>query len=233
MILARKSLVVVASAFKKHKSITPRNWKQETYIDLLTQEKPHVVIATGAAGTGKTMLATHVGVKKLISDEVRKIVITRPAVSVDEQHGFLPGSLEKKMEPWIRPVWDVLLQYYPRSKLDMLMRDQVIEICPLAYMRGRTFEDSWIICDEAQNTTPSQMLMVLTRIGKNSKVVITGDPQQYDRGFDNNGLSDLLDKLYTHDNVLDDGINIVHFDENDVERHPIIKDILRIYAQST
>lgn len=197
---------------------------------MLTTNKPHVVIATGSAGTGKTMLATHVGVKKLLSEEIRKIVITRPAVSVDEQHGFLPGSLEKKMEPWIRPVWDVLLQYYPRSKLDLLIRDQVIEICPLAYMRGRTFEDSWIICDEAQNTTPNQMLMVLTRIGKNSKIVITGDPQQYDRGFNNNGLSDLIERLNVDECIVEDGINMIQFDENDVERHPIIKDILRIYA---
>lgn len=226
---------VVASVIPKgsrsrhsSRAVSPRNDKQVRYLNLLKSiDQPNVVIATGSAGTGKTFLATHTGVQKLIDNEVRKLVITRPAVSVDEQHGFLPGTLEKKMEPWIRPVLDVLIQYYPRSKIDMLFKDQVIEVCPLAFMRGRTFEDSYIICDEAQNTTINQMLMVLTRIGRNSKLVITGDPDQYDRGFMDNGLSDLMSKYEMFDNH--GMIECIHFDIEDVERHPVIPIVLDMY----
>lgn len=211
----------------KYLHLTPRNTKQARYMEVLKADKPDVIIATGSAGTGKTLLATHVGVHKLISNECKKIVITRPAVSVDEQHGFLPGNLEKKMEPWLRPIYDALLLHYPRSKIDNMIKDQVIEICPLAFMRGRTFDNTWIICDESQNTTPNQMLMVLTRIGKNSKVVITGDPNQYDRGFTNNGLSDLLQKLeYQHPQPW---FEVVEFNEEDVERNPVIPHILHLY----
>lgn len=228
MITTTRKLMKVAASSNKFKTLHPRNSKQERYMNLLKEKNPSIVIATGAAGTGKTMLAAHMGVKKLMTDEIGKIVITRPAISVDEQHGFLPGTLEKKMEPWIRPVWDVMSQYIPKSKIDMLVKEQIIEICPLAYMRGRTFEDAWIICDEAQNTTPNQMLMVLSRIGNNSKIVITGDPLQYDRGFSTNGLSDLLFRLQNNDMTTDD-IQTVEFDEEDVERHPIIPYILHLY----
>lgn len=223
---------IVASAKRmKSKSVAPRNSKQSMYIDMLTSEDtPNIVLATGSAGTGKTFLATHVGVRKLINAEVQKLVITRPAVSVDEQHGFLPGTLEKKMEPWIRPVLDILMLYYPRTKIDTMFKEQSIEICPLAFMRGRTFDNSFIICDESQNTTVNQMLMVLTRIGKNSKLVITGDPAQYDRGFADNGLVDLLGKLRR--NELHDAheyIEYVEFQEEDVERHPAIPHVLDLY----
>lgn len=197
---------------------------------LTAVDRPNVVVATGSAGTGKTFLATYVGVQKLMDDEVKKLVITRPAVSVDEQHGFLPGTLEKKMEPWIRPILDILMLYYPRSKIDTMFKEQLIEICPLAFMRGRTFDNSYIICDEAQNTTVNQMLMVLTRIGKNSKLVITGDPDQYDRGFADNGLNDLLSRLDYH--TMHDAheyINYVQFQEEDVERHPVIPLVLDLY----
>lgn len=221
--------VYAAKDMGKYIHLTPKNAKQAKYIELLRGEKPEIVVATGSAGTGKTLLAAHVGVQKLLSQEVKKIVITRPAVSVDEQHGFLPGSLEKKMEPWVRPIYDVLNMHFPRSKIDNMIKDQVIEICPLAFMRGRTFDNAWIICDESQNTTPNQMLMVLTRIGKNSKVVIAGDPNQYDRGFNNNGLSDLLQKLEYQHGMEDRWIDVVEFGEEDVERNPVIPHILSLY----
>lgn len=211
----------------KNLSIQPKNDKQRRYIDLLNAEKPYIVVATGSAGTGKTLLATHVGVSKLLKDEYRKIIITRPAVSVDEDIGFLPGTLEKKMEPWTKPVFDVLGMHFPRNKIDSMMKEQIIEICPLAFLRGRSFDNCWIICDESQNTTVNQMLMVLTRIGKGSKIVVTGDPNQYDRGFNNNGLSDLLQRLeYTQEN---ENIGVVEFNEQDVERHPVIPYVLDLY----
>lgn len=221
--------VYAAKDVGKYMQLTPKNPKQARYMDLLKGEKPDIVVATGSAGTGKTLLAAHIGVQKLLTHEVKKLVITRPAVSVDEQHGFLPGSLEKKMEPWIRPVYDVLNMHFPRSKIDNMIKDHVIEICPLAFMRGRTFDESWIICDESQNTTPNQMLMVLTRIGKNSKVVITGDPNQYDRGYTNNGLSDLLQKLEYYPQSDDRWIEVIEFGEEDVERNPVIPHILSLY----
>lgn len=211
----------------KNMKILPKNEKQQKYIDMLSSDNPYIVIATGSAGTGKTLLATHIGVKKLIQNDVSKIVITRPAVSVDEQHGFLPGTLEKKMEPWIRPIFDVLSLHFPKNKIESMMLEQVIEICPLAYMRGRTFDDAWIICDESQNTTINQMMMVLTRIGKDSKVVITGDPNQYDRGYNNNGLSDLIQRVEYQD--IKDNIGIIEFTEDDVERHPVIPIVLDLY----
>lgn len=212
----------------KRMRVQPKNDKQRFYMDLLTAPNPYIVVATGSAGTGKTLLATHVGVKKLLDEEVQRIVITRPAVSVDEQHGFLPGSLEKKMEPWLRPIFDVLSLHFPRNKIESMMKDNIIEICPLAFMRGRTFDNSWIICDESQNTTINQMLMVLTRIGKDSKIVITGDPNQFDRGYNNNGLTDFLQRIDYQDN-LQSNIGVVMFSEEDVERHPVIPVILDMY----
>lgn len=201
---------------------------QHEYIQLLHSRDPTVVIATGVAGSGKTLLATYVGVQKLLSNEVRKIVITRPAVSVDEQHGFLPGSLDKKMEPWVAPIYDILGTQFPRSKMDLMVKEKIIEICPLAYMRGRTFDYTWIICDEAQNMTPNQMLMVLTRIGKDSKLVITGDTRQHDRGYDINGLADLTQRVRRN---YDDNppVRVVEFHSEDVQRNPVIPYILGLY----
>lgn len=209
------------------KNILPKNINQQKYTTLLSHSKPYVVVASGPAGCGKTLLATHVGVQKLREGLVDRMIITRPAVSVDESHGYLPGTLNEKMGPWIRPVYDVLQLHYPRSKIDTLIKDNVIEISPLAYMRGRTFEKSWIICDEAQNTTINQMLMVLTRIGDKSKLVITGDPNQHDRGFDTNGLNDLIQRMEF--SKPEPNIEHVQFHEEDVERHPVIPVILDMY----
>lgn len=222
----RTSMKVLA--YNTYKSIAPKNPKQAQYVELLRRNNPTIVVASGSAGSGKTMFATHIGMQKLQSGEVDKLIITRPAVSVDEELGFLPGKLEDKMAPWTRPVFDVMQHYCPKAKIEKLMKDNIIEIAPLAYMRGRTFEKSWIICDEAQNTTINQMLMVLTRIGNGSKMIITGDPQQYDRGFSHNGLQDLTEKLlYKPYNP--EFIEVVEFEEQDVERHPVIPFILELY----
>ena len=204
--------------------ISPRNLAQKKYIDLLYCTVP-VVIGTGPAGTGKTLLACHAGSKALVSGRVQKLILTRPAVSVDEQHGFLPGTMEKKMDPWTRPMFDVLNKYMSAKKVNEYVYDRKIEICPLAYMRGRTFDNAWIIGDEMQNSTPSQMKMLLTRIGEDSKMIIAGDIQQYERGFEQNGLSDLISRIC--ENSVD--ISHIRFSEDDVVRNQVIKEILNMY----
>lgn len=199
--------------------VSPRSIAQRRYLDLLQSSVP-IVIGTGPAGTGKTLLACHAGAKALIKGQVARLILTRPAVSVDEQHGFLPGTLEKKMEPWTRPMFDCLHKYISPKDVK-----NYVEICPLAYMRGRTFENAWIIGDEMQNSTPAQMKMLLTRIGEGSKMVVMGDVQQHDRGFEENGLSDLTRRVFT----VSDYIHHVEFTDEDVVRHPAIREILSMY----
>lgn len=227
-----RRIVVSAHAVKENVTKTtfvkPRNEKQLKYTQALQSVKPEVVVAIGAAGSGKTMLGLHEGIVKLKNQEVSKIILTRPMVSVDETLGILPGGVLEKMEPWIRPFTDVLLTHYSKSNIEKLFKEEVIELCPLATMRGRSFNNAWIMCDEAQNTTVQQMLMLLTRIGKNSKLVITGDHEQYDYGFHNNGLIDLIERLRLAENNTD-WIELVHFDAKDVERHRIIPHVISLY----
>jgi phosphate starvation-inducible PhoH-like protein len=204
--------------------ITPRTFSQRRYLDLLSSHTP-VVIGTGPAGTGKTLLACNAGSHALANRRVERLILTRPAVSVEEQHGFLPGSLDQKMEPWTRPMFDALYRYMSPKKVRDLMEDRVIEICPLAYMRGRTFDNAWIIGDEMQNTTPGQMKMLLTRIGEGSKMVVAGDTAQHDRGFEVNGLSDLISRV----ELGSESIGHVAFSNDDVVRNEVIKEILRMY----
>jgi phosphate starvation-inducible PhoH-like protein len=169
-------------AQKKTVNLIPKSLKQETYIVLLNDTQRKIVFATGPAGTGKTMLAVLAAIKAYKEGEIQKIVITRPAVGVDdEKHGFLPGTINEKMEPWTRPIMDVILEYYTPKDIARMLEEQTIEVSPLAFMRGRTFKNSWIIADEMQNATPSQMKMLLTRLGDGSKMVVTGDTKQADR----------------------------------------------------
>ena len=204
--------------------IAARTLNQRRYLELLTSHAP-VIISTGPAGTGKTLLSCQVGSKALASGQVQRLILTRPAVSVDEQHGFLPGNLNKKMEPWTRPMFDALSRYWSGKKIQDMMLDQRIEVCPLAYMRGRTFDNAWIIGDEMQNSTPSQMKMLLTRIGEGSKMIIAGDGAQHDRGFEDNGLADLVSRL----DLDSESIKHLNFTEDDVVRAEVIKEILKIY----
>jgi len=219
----------------KDPMIKPRNARQKEYVDFLEKPNPSIVIATGAAGTGKTMIACTIAVKKLLENEIHKIIITRPMVNVGDDIGigFLPGSLEEKCQPWLAPLTDVFYKYMSPQKFQGLLAKQVIEICPLEMMRGRSFEDCFIIVDEAQNCTTTQMLMLLTRIGNGSKIVITGDPMQQDRRGMNgtNGLRDFLDRIAKHPEHSKD-IGVVHFTEECIERHPIIKQILKLYDVS-
>lgn len=212
-----------ARSRKKKVVIIPRNEKQEDYIFCI--EDYIITFGVGPAGTGKTLIATLLGIQALKLGEVERIVITRPAVSVDEQHGFLPGSLIEKMAPWTRPIFDVFEEYYSPKQLACMIEDGIIEVSPLAYMRGRTFKDAWIIADEMQNATLSQMKMVLTRIGEGSKMVVTGDLDQHDRGFEENGLRDFLSKL----NGQQQHIAVVNFSKNDVERSLIVAEVLKVY----
>ena len=163
--------------------------------------------------------------------EVSKIVITRPAVSVDEQHGFLPGDLNEKMAPWTRPIFDIFEKHFTTVQIENMLLENIIEIAPLAYMRGRTFEDSWIIADEMQNATKSQMKMLLTRIGNNTKMIVTGDLKQHDRGFSENGLSDFIELVAKFEEHALSHIRISTFDMKDVERHPAVIEILEIYGE--
>lgn len=204
--------------------LSPRTFTQRKYLDLLYSSVP-VVVGTGPAGTGKTLLACHVGSKALMNGQVKRIILTRPAVSVDEQHGFLPGNLQKKMEPWTRPMFDALHRNFTPKKIKDMFLDEQIEICPLAYMRGRTFDNAWIIADEMQNSTPSQMKMLLTRIGEGSKMVVAGDMQQHERGFEENGLVDLLHKLP----IPNEYVKHVEFTDDDVVRSRVVKEVLDMY----
>ena len=211
----------------KELALKPRNDIQKKYLEHLEDPEASIIVATGPAGTGKTMIPSHVAIHKLHCSDIGKIVITRPAVSVEEQHGFLPGTLEEKMAPWLRPIFDIFYQYYSPEKIQKLISNQTIEISPLAYMRGRTFENAWIIADEAQNMTPNQMLMLLTRIGNNSKMIITGDQRQHDRGFEHNGLKDFLHRLEGREIT---EVKHVQFSHRDVERHKVIPKILGLYS---
>ena len=227
VLFKNRSFYPTTVCFKSQCNIQPRNLKQKKYIDFLNDDSS-IVIASGSAGTGKTMLATYIGLQRLKNGNVSKLLLTRPAVPVDEQHGFLPGSLEDKMDPWMRPLFDTIYKFYSAEEVSRLMKTKVIEICPIAYMRGRTFEDSFIVCDEVQNCTPKQILMILTRIGKNTKMVVTGDPMQSDIREDPNGLVDLLKRLSISSS---NDIKYVEFEEVDIERHPLIRHIVDMYKQ--
>jgi phosphate starvation-inducible PhoH-like protein len=218
------------TARKKAVHILPRNENQEAYLELLMDEDLSIVIATGPAGTGKTLLAMQAAIKALKEKRIDKIIVTRPAVGVeDEKHGFLPGSLTQKMEPWTKPLFDVLHEYYTTRETAHMVQDEIIEICPLAFMRGRTFKNAYIIADEMQNATPNQMKMLLTRIGDNSRILVTGDVKQTDRKIGDNGLLDfskLLNSFRSAEHVAG-----IEFNLRDIERHPAVEEVLRIYGE--
>jgi phosphate starvation-inducible PhoH-like protein len=209
-------------------NIIPRNISQENYMLDLMDETKDIVFGIGPAGTGKTMLACQVAVKAFLDGNVDKIIVTRPAVSADEDLGFLPGTLEEKMAPWTRPIFDVFREYFYANEIEGMIKEGVIEISPLAYMRGRTFKDSFIIADEMQNATPNQMKMLLTRIGINSKMCVTGDLAQADRLKDN-GLLDFVNNLKQFNSKL---ISAVYFKQKDIERHEAVKEVLQVYGDA-
>lgn len=221
---------VVTVNFERKKqavNIIPRSVNQEEYVLKLLDHNTSIVFGIGPAGTGKTMLAVQAAVKKFKDGEVDKIIVTRPACSTDEDLGFLPGTLEQKMAPWTRPIFDVLQEYFTATDIEGMMREGVLEIAPLAYMRGRTFKDAFIIADEMQNATPNQMKMLLTRIGDNSEMAVTGDLAQADRTADN-GLVNFISLVMKHETQY---IGMVRFEGGDIERHNAVKEVLKIYGE--
>ena len=221
--------VVDIKPFQKSKqvNILPRNRNQESYVLSLLDPSKDIVFGIGPAGTGKTLLAVQVAVKLFKEGTIDKIIVTRPAVSVDEDLGFLPGTLEEKMAPWTRPIFDVLKEYFNAAEITGMIQEGIIEISPLAYMRGRTFKNSFILADEMQNATPNQMKMLLTRIGERSQMVVTGDLAQADK-LSNNGLIDFIKSLEKHRET--SHIDIVRFQTHDIERHDAVKEVLAVYG---
>lgn len=226
-------------AIFEKKFTIPKNPHQEIYCKLLKTKSKKIVIANGPAGTGKTLFATEFGIRYFLTNTYEKLIFTRPSVSVDEELGFLPGTLEEKMAPWVRPIYDVLYNFLSPKEVQQLMEDKIIEIAPLGYMRGRTFKNAWIVADEMQNSTISQMKMLLTRLGENSRLVVTGDLQQFDRSFENNGLDDFLCKLKkkeeTETTILEQfkkkesSIVSFEFKKDDIQREEVVKEVLDIY----
>ena len=206
----------------------PKTGNQELYVKYLEDDRAKIVLGVGPAGSGKTLFACAAAITALRSGTIQKIVMTRPVVPVEEDIGFLPGSMLNKMDPWTRPIFDILGEFYSQKDIDSMLHSGIIDIVPLAYMRGRTFKRAFIIADEMQNSSPNQMLMIATRIGDESRMVITGDLKQSDRGF-NNGLADLLGRL-KNSGFADESIKYVELEAADVQRSPIVRRILDIYS---
>jgi len=207
------------------KVLTPKTINQRRYLEAI--ERNDLVFGVGPAGTGKTYLAVAMAVSALLSKRVSRIILTRPAVEAGEKLGFLPGTLQEKIDPYLRPLYDALFDMLEADKVEKFIEKNIIEVAPLAFMRGRTLNDSFIILDEAQNSTPEQMKMVLTRQGFNSKTVVTGDATQID--LPSGRRSGLIEAVEILKGI--DGISFVHFDEQDVVRHSLVQRIIRAYEK--
>ena len=228
----------------RHKSqYAPRGFNQCRYVDFLKDPAVSIVVGVGPAGCGKTLFACYTAIQELKYGNIEKIVMTRPLVSVDKEDlGFLPGNIVNKMDPWTRPIFDIFSEFYSQNEIEYMIKTGVIEISPLAYMRGRTFKYSFIIADEMQNSSPNQMLMMTTRIGEGSKMVITGDLKQSDRypvdnlrlsdrsdvSLDNNGLHDFIQKIQSFNGTNDD-IRLVEMENSDIERSSVVIKVLEMY----
>ena len=221
---------------------TPIGANQISYVNYLNDPRASIVLGVGPAGTGKTLLACNYAVNQFVKGNIQKIILTRPVVSVDEDLGFLPGDINRKMDPYTRPLFDILQEYFSKKEIDSLIHTGSIEISPLAFMRGRTFKNAFIIADEMQNSSPNQMLMLSSRIGVGSRMVITGDLKQTDRG-ENNGLADFLKKIKNYNTwvsnkydsiiVVDEmtrDIRLVEFNFSDIMRSSITSKVIDIYS---
>ena len=207
------------------KPIKPKTLGQKNYVDQIRDKM--IVFGIGPAGTGKTYLAMAMAIQAFKSNEVNKIILTRPAIEAGEKLGFLPGDLQSKVDPYLRPLYDALFQIMGAESFNANMEKGLIEVAPLAYMRGRTLDNAFIILDEAQNTTPEQMKMFLTRLGFNSKMVITGDVTQIDLPDGRkSGLKDVMSVLKHIDDIAQ-----VHFNEKDVVRHRLVQNIIKAYEE--
>lgn len=215
---------IILNTFES-KKIIAKTLAQKQYIECL--EESSIVFVTGSAGTGKTYLAVAYAVNLLKKNQIRKIIITRPAVEAGEKLGFLPGDLKEKVDPYLIPIYDALYEFMGKENIDKLIEKGTIEIAPLAYMRGRTLDNAIIILDEAQNTTTNQMKMFITRLGFNSKMIITGDITQID--LPSHTTSGLIEATHLLKGI--QGISFVHFNKNDVMRHPLVSKIIEKYEE--
>jgi phosphate starvation-inducible PhoH-like protein len=204
----------------------PKTYNQGQYVNALNKKEDSITVVIGPAGTGKTLMACNAAVNCLKENKIDKIIITRPVVPVEEDIGFLPGSMAKKMDPWTRPIFDIFEEYYSKVQVNNMVLNGQIEISPLGYMRGRTFKNAFVIADEMQNSSPNQMYMLLTRIGENSRMVITGDLEQSDR-FENNGLKDLIQKLKGVENTKN--IMLVELNNTDIQRSELVSQVVALY----
>jgi phosphate starvation-inducible PhoH-like protein len=207
--------------------------QQRVYADLLANASVSVVVATGPAGSGKTMLACREAARLLLDGRMDRVIMTRPVVTVREEDlGYLPGGIGSKMDPYMRPLLDTFGEMIPEHEIMALIKSKRIEICPLGFMRGRTFKRSFIIADEMQNACPAQMLMLLTRLGMDSRMAITGDLAQSDVSRVSNGLRDLMERL----SLCDDGLGLirsVELGDSDVHRSEVVKSVLKLYRDIT
>jgi phosphate starvation-inducible PhoH-like protein len=222
---------------KKTKSLVnkyiPKTENQKIYKSSLYDKNLDLLFCMGPAGCGKTLFACQYAIQSLKGGDTEKIIITRPIVSIEENLGYLPGSINEKMHPWTIPIFDIFQEYYTKKDITGLIAENIIEIAPLGFMQGRTFKNSIIIADEMQNSTPLQMFMFLTRIGENSKMIVTGDLEQTTNK--SNGLQDIIDKLnydyYNNNDLKNNRMNIIRLDKSDVQRHFIVSKLLDIYKK--
>lgn len=213
----------------KKVEMIPRNTAQETYIEHLFDDSKRIVFAIGPAGTGKSYLGVLRAIKALKDQEIQKIIIVRPAVGAEgENHGFLPGDLNQKLGPWLQPLIDVFEEYYSKQDFQRMVEDGVIEFASLMYLRGRSFKNTVVILDEAQNSLPSQMKLLLTRLGENTRAFVTGDLDQTDHKKQDNGLSDFVKRLEAAKSEM---IGVAEFEHKHIERDPIVAEVLRIYGE--
>ena len=215
--------VASSAATSSRRMVSPRSLNQQAYVKAMTDHD--MVISVGPAGTGKTYLAVAMAAAALLEKRVKRLVLARPAVEAGEKLGFLPGDLAEKVNPYLRPLYDALYDMLGYEKVGRMLERGMIEVAPLAFMRGRTLNDAFVILDEAQNTTPEQMKMFLTRIGYNSRAVINGDITQTD--LPKSMLSGLREAIDVLSDV--EGISFVYFDEHDVVRHPLVQKIVAAY----
>lgn len=207
----------------------PRNARQEKY-DRLLQDRYPLIIAEGPAGTGKTMMACQHALRLLSEKKIKKIIVTRPTIAADDGIGYLKGGLQEKMTPWLAPALDVFMEFYTRDKVKSMLEIGILEMAPLSFMRGRTFKSAFVIADEMQNATPGQTKMMLTRLGEDSRMVVTGDIAQSDiRGL--NGLDDLIQRIEAKaaSDMYGKGIALLRFQQQHIERHPLLITLCDLY----